>query len=98
MRQNWLRKVVLRENDVVFQKQNRVQTYLSFSSFFFEIFTLAIPVDTKKKQTNKKKPSSNVFSRYSDVSNITKTALRSHGFGEVAKRGINEKWALLFKL
>ena len=52
MRHNWLRKVVLRENDTVFQKQNRMQTYFSFNSFFFEIFTLNLssPVDSKKKQ------------------------------------------------
>ena len=61
MRQNWLRKVVLREKDVVFQKQNRVQTYLSFSSFFFEIFTLAIPVDTKKKNKQTKKNPARMF-------------------------------------
>lgn len=52
MQHNWLRKVVLRENDTVFQKQNRMQTYFSFNSFFFEIFTLNLssPVDSKKKQ------------------------------------------------
>ena len=81
-----------------FKNKTECKPILVSIHFFLKFSHLTCHPQSTVKKT-KTKPSSNVFARYSVVSNnITKSASRSHDFVEVAKRGMNEKWALLFKL